>query len=69
MGRLTIVKIIILSKLINTFSGISIKIPIVLLVKIDKPIPKFIWSKSPRIIFKKISLQREDLNTRCSKVL
>ena len=65
MGRLTIVKITVLSILINTLNGISIKIPVVLLLKIDKPIPKFIWSKSPRIIFKKISLQREDLNTRC----
>ena len=41
MGRLNIIKIKILSKLINNSNGISIKIPIVLLVKIDKPIPKF----------------------------
>ena len=70
MGRLNIIKIKILSKLINNSNGISIKIPIVLLVKIDKPIPKFMWeSKSPRMILKQVSLWMGCLNTRSQEVL
>lgn len=63
MDRLNITRTTILSKLMYKSNGIPIRSPTVLLLKIDKPIPKFRWgSKTPRRILKEISLRRKDLH-------
>ena len=61
IGRINIIKMVIFPKAICRFSAIQIKIPMTVLIEIEKAIMKFIWKNKSRRVAKVILGRKSDV--------